>query len=464
MALEAEEHPEQSIHKFESMLKTNSVYFFDTEDFEEITHHYLNSGKIALSKKAIQIGLEQHPNSVALKLLQVEILALEEKYDAAEILLDELQNLDIHNEEIYIQRANIKSRKDNHKEAIKLLIKALQLTEGDSDIHSLLGMEYLFVEDYEKAKQSFIKCVALDASDYSALYNVIYCFDFLKDREGAIHYLNNYLEKNPYCDIAWHQLGKIHHAAKQYKKALDAFDFAIISDDAFTGAYFDKARVLEVIGRHDEAIKNYEITLTLEDPTAYAYLRIGKCYEKSGKHRLAKRYYYDAVHEDPLLDKGWLAITDFYYKLGEYPEALYHINKALSIDEENALYWKKAATINATLSHWKAADLAYQKAIHLGSHDNDLWLQWAEVLEKINESDTAICVLQQGLELYPDDIEIIFRLAQLYLKNKNNACAKTQIIKIIEIISKKVQHLGNNLDGINTVASLQKLVEDLKET
>ena len=33
------EHPEQAIRKFESMLQTDYVYFFDSEDFEEIIHH-----------------------------------------------------------------------------------------------------------------------------------------------------------------------------------------------------------------------------------------------------------------------------------------------------------------------------------------------------------------------------------------------------------------------------------------
>ncbi len=42
MALESNERPGRPIAKFESMLKTDDVYFFDAEDFEEIIHYYLN--------------------------------------------------------------------------------------------------------------------------------------------------------------------------------------------------------------------------------------------------------------------------------------------------------------------------------------------------------------------------------------------------------------------------------------
>jgi hypothetical protein len=40
-------------------------------------------------------------------------------------------------------------------------------------------MEYLFMDNLEMAKQSFIKCLEEDLDDQSALYNVVYCFEFL---------------------------------------------------------------------------------------------------------------------------------------------------------------------------------------------------------------------------------------------------------------------------------------------
>ena len=97
MALESNERPDQPVAKFESMLKTDDIYFFDAEDFEDIIHHYLNNGKIALAKKAIKIGLQQHTRSIELKLLDIEVLVFENNLDIAELLLDELQLLDGNN-------------------------------------------------------------------------------------------------------------------------------------------------------------------------------------------------------------------------------------------------------------------------------------------------------------------------------------------------------------------------------
>ena len=409
MALESNERPDKPITKFESMLKTDDVYFFDAEDFEDIVHHYLNHGKISLAKKGIKIGLQQHPASIELKLLQVEVMVFENQTEKAEALLDELQLLDHQNEEIYIQRANIYSKQDNHEGAVELLQRALSITTDSFDIYSLLGMEYLFMDNFKKAKESFMKCVEFDEQDYSSLYNVIYCFEFLEDYDGAIIYLNKYLENNPYCEVAWHQLGKQYFYKEMYTEALSAFDFAIISDDSFIGAYFEKGKVLEKLGRHKEAIENYETTISIEDPTSHAFLRIGKCYEKLKDTEMAKYYFYQTVHEDPLLDKGWLAITNLYFNIRDFEKAIYYINKALNIDGENPSYWKKCAQIHTALKNYDQADFAFKQAVDLGNYELDTWLKWADVAHSNGETISAVQILSQGREFYPDSLKLLYK-------------------------------------------------------
>ncbi len=403
-----------SLTRFESMLKTNDVLFFDSNEFENIINYYLENGKIALAKKAIKLGLAQHPSSTNLKLFKVEILVFEDKLDLADGLLSELQDLESSNEEIYIQKAQIFSKRDEHLKAIHMLELALENTLDEAEIYALIGMEYLFLEDFENAKYSFMKCLEADEEDYSALYNIMYCFDFLDQKEEAIDYLNMYLDKNPYCEVAWHQVGKQYFDLKDYQKALSAFDFAIISDDNFIGAYLEKGKVLEKLGRYNEAIENYKITLELDDPTSFAYLRIGKSFEKLGLDELALKHYKQCVHEDPLLDKGWIAITDFYIRTKNFQKALYYINKAISIDEENVLYWKRYAKINNRLKFFEEAEIGYKKSLELGNYELETWIKRCDILIDLGEFEIAVNNLNQALEFHPDSAEVEFRLAGLY--------------------------------------------------
>lgn len=403
-----------SLTRFESMLKTNSVLFFDSNEFENIIHHYLENGKIALAKKAIKLGLEQHPASINLKLFQIEVFIFEDKLDQADDLLEELNILEPLNEEIYIQKANILSKKDEHEKAIALFLQALQFAQDSTEIYAFIGMEYLFLDQFENAKIHFMKCIEQDIEDYSALYNVMYCFEFLEQHEEAIDYLTVYLDKNPYCEVAWHQLGKQYTTLKQHDKALAAYDFAIISDDLFIGAYIEKGKVLEVLKRYEEAIENYKITLALDDPTSFALLRIGHCYESLGHNDLAVQHFYKTVDEDPLLDKGWIAITKFYCKNKNYQKALFYINKAINIDVDNVIYWKLYAMINYRLDFLEEAENGYKKTLELGNYELESWLSRADILTQLGDYGMAIDNLVQAAEFYEDNAEIEYRLTGLY--------------------------------------------------
>ena len=406
-----EEDYNLSLSKFESMLKTNKVLFFDSEEFEEIILHYLDMGKATLAKKALKLGLEQHPKSTGLKLVQVEMLVYDDKLDQAEKLLNELYAIEPTNEEIFIQKANIYSKRDDHEKAVGFLKTALKYTEDFADVYNLIGMEYLFMDNLELAKENFIKCLEEDFEDQSALYNVVYCFEFLDQNLEAIEYLKTYIDRNPYSEIAWHQSGRLYYGLKDYESASTSFQLATYIDEEFVGAYMERGKALERLKNYSEAIESYNRTIELDDPTSYALLRIGKCHEKLGNKAEALKYFNKTVHEDPLLDKGWIAITDFYVRQKNYPKALYFVNKALAIDDQNRLYWKRYATINKAMDHFEEAEFGYRKAIEFGDFQLDTWLFWVDIMLIMGENNNAILTLIQASEYFPDDYEIEYRLA-----------------------------------------------------
>ena len=404
-----------SVSKFENMLKTNKICFFDSEEFENIILHYLDSGKINLSKKALKLGLDQHPNSIGLKLVQVELLVFENKLDKAEKLLNELQHIDPRNDEVYIQRANIFSKKGSHHKAIECLKVALQYTEDFADVYSLLGMEYLFIDEVLDAKEAFIKCLEHDSEDQTALYNVVYCYDFLDNHQEAIEFLEEFIDHNPYSEVAWHQLGRQYYTLKDYRKAIEAFDFACVIDENFMGAYLEKGKSYEKIKMFTQAINCYKETLQLDDPSSYVYRRMGFCYEALKNYDKALKYYLRSVHEDPLMDKSWIAIADLYLKKNDFKKALHFVNKALGIDEHNHLYWRRFAIINKDLMFLEEAELGFRKAVEHGDTFLDTWLYWSDTFRLLKDYPQAIEKLLKASDIFNDEYEIEYRLVGLYM-------------------------------------------------
>ena len=461
---QSEENQEVTVSKFESMLKTNSVFFFDSNEFENIIHHYLESGKIALAKKAIKLGLSQHPSSLNLKLFQVEILIFENKLNEADRLLSPLFEIEPNNEELYIQKANIYSKKDQHEKAIEVFKSAIKISDDCADLYSLIGMEYLFLDQFQDAKVNFIKCIELDVEDYSALYNIIYCFDFLDDTEGAIEYLNSYLDKNPYCEVAWHQLGKQYTETKELVKAVTAFDFAIISDDTFIGAYLEKAKVLEKLNRLEEAIENYKITIAIENSNPYALVKIGYCFERLGNEELALQNYYLAVEQDPALDNGWMRITKFFNSKKDYLKALFYINKAIDIDPESASYWRLYSTINERLNKLEEAERGYKKTLELGDNELNTWLSRGDILIKLGEDEAAKFNFVQALEYHPKSEELEFRLSGVCLKLNNMEAGYAHLLTGLHINSEHVFILEELFPEVYNRKAVLQLIENFKNT
>lgn len=454
-----------SLSKFESMLKTNSVYFFDSLEFEEIIHYYLDNGKHSLAKKAVQLGLEQHPTSVVLKLLRVELLIFDDELQKASQLLAELEAVEPNNEEAFIQKATIYSKRNKHIEAIATLTKALPFIEDPADIWSMIGMEYLYLDDFTNARKNFANCIDVDFEDYSSLYNIVYCFDMENNHEEAIQYLNTYLDKNPYCEVAWHQLGRQFFVLNRFEEALKAFDYAVLIDENFIGGYLEKAKTLEELERYEEAVGNYLITLELDDPTAFAYVRIGECYEKMQEFHKATQFYKKAVHEDPLLDKAWVLLTKMYQKEGDYQKASYYISKALQIDDSNPLYWRNYAEINLKLNFYEEVLKAFYTCIELGDVSLEIYVGLADVLLFLGEFNEALKVLVKAKNIFKQFAEIEYRLCGLFMLEGKETFSLLHLKNALAINSEHRNVLKELYPTVYELENIQTVIESyLKAT
>ena len=356
-----------SIIKFESMINSNKFLFFDSEEFESIIIYYLESGNSSMANKAIKMAIEQYPKNTSILLLKVEALIFENNIEEAEKIIDSLYEIDRNNSEIIIQKSRILSKRKKHSKSINLLKKISKDCEFYSDALVMIGKEYLFIDNFENAKEKFKEYIKNHQLDYAVLNNLLYCFDALGNTDNTINYLNDFLEENPYCEVAWHQLGKQYLKKELFKEALTAFDFAIISDDSFVGAYLEMGKVLEKLNKINQAIEQYEIVTKIDEPNPFALYRIACCHNKLGNIELAISYYNKTVEEDPIHDNAWMSLATSYYKQKDYLEAKNHLIKAIEIDSENIKYWELYCKINLDLNNNEEVEISFKEILSLGN-------------------------------------------------------------------------------------------------
>ncbi len=457
---EEEEEYELTLSRFEAMLKTNKVFFFDSEEFENIILYYLDTGKTNLAKKALKLGLDQHPKSTGLKLVQVEILIYEDKLDEAEKMLNELYFVEPTNEEIYIQKATIYSKRGNHHRAVEFLETALEYTDDYADVYSLIGREYIIMDNLEKAKEYFIKCLEEDRCNGSSLFNVVYCFDFLEQHEQAVAFLNKLVDRNPYNEMIWHQLGKQYFKLKEYELALRAYDYATIIDDTFIGAYTEKARSLQYLKRYDQAIESYNTALEVDqEPCAYVLFKLGSCYEELKDNKSAIKYYKKAVVTDPLFDAGWLAIVDLYHKEGNIEVALKYLSEALDIDDENFEYWKRHANLHYASGNYSQALTGYQKVIIYGVMDIEFYLLFADLCLSFGEFEKAVEALESVYEICVGNAQVEYRLAGFFYMLEDSTKAQTYLKNALTSDLEELTFFSEMFPEVYKSKSVQKIIK-----
>ena len=438
---------QSSITKFEQMLKTNHIYFFDAEEFEDIVVHYLGFGDHQLGKKALKIGLEQHPSNLELILLQSEIFILDDKFDLAIDLLDYVENIVPHNEEIALQKATISSKKGNHKDSIELLHIALERSEDPNEIWNLLGMEHLLAEEYEEAEYFFKNCIMDNPEDYPSLYNLLYCYEQLNKNKEAIQSLNEVLESYPFSEVAWHQLGKFLSKIGKTDESLSAYDFAIICDDTFSGAYIEKGKVLESIGRINEAIENYEVALSTTDPSAFVFQRIGKCHEKLDNSRLALQFYLKSINAEPSDEKSWESLINFHIQQDNLNKAKRYLKKALEINCDSIRIWIKSIDLYDKLDDKENTLESYQKIIDLGFFDIDIITGYIDLLILCKNWSKAYEISKKGLEEFPGNNDLKLRIGGccIHLDRKKEGFLFLNLDSISSNDSKKILYLFPDL-------------------
>jgi len=413
-----------SISKFESMLKTNSFLFFDSNEFEEIIIYYLDTGNISLAKKASSLALKQYPKSTSLSILQIEIFLLNNEIEKAEKIAHTIYATDPLSPEILIQKSKIYSKKKNHLKAIKILKQVCVNSDLYYEALSLIGKEYLFIDDFQNAKKIFNKCLNINKHDYSILNNILFCFDSIGNSKSTITFLNDFLETNPYCEIAWHQLGKQYAKDEMCEEALSAFDFAIICDDSFTGAYIEMAKILEKLNRINEAIEKYEISMGINGPNPFALFRLARCHDKLGNFELALSYYTQTIDQDPIHDKAWMYISLHYFNKKKFNESKNNLLKALEIDSEKIKYWELYLKISVELGLYDETELAFIEILSLGELNINTLSFLTQILIKIPHNKKLHYRLIKSIDLFPksNENEINYLLSAIYFnlsENKN---------------------------------------------
>ena len=240
------------IEDYETARAQHTSIYMDAEDLADIAEWYDRNGRFDDAAEAIDYGLKLHPGNTSLLVercyLNLDLFDLEEAKQAASEITEERPDVTILRARLLVEEGRM--------EDAELQLDTLEDKYSKENIIDVAYM-YLSAWQYDRAAE-WLSHWRWDKDD------IEYCCvmaDSLLNRKlyaEALPYYNKLIDSDPYHPQYWISAARCHVGMGEYGKAIDACDYALLSDERMGEAYGIKAYSFLELGNAEESVKCYE--------------------------------------------------------------------------------------------------------------------------------------------------------------------------------------------------------------
>lgn len=219
---------------------------------------------------------------------------------------------------------------------------------------------------------------------------------------------------------------------------------------AFTLRYLGTSRDETWLQRADVAAKQ---ALTTDDQLALAHVAQAWVLEQHGEHAQALQEISTALNLDPGNALGMYGKASLLIQAQKFDLAREVIDKALTLYPKDTPFISMLGRMHYNLGNYTEAEKLFQTVIGMTPQVAETYAQLSATLERLNRSDEALHVLQQGLQVHPD-WELYTNLGNI-LFNRGDYLGAVQAFK--NAVSENKGNPGNYLLWAN-LADAQRWV------
>lgn len=263
------------------------------------------------------------------------------------------------------------------------------------------------------------------------------------------------------------EIGKALYQQGKYHAAADTFEKTIYKDSTYVDAYNYLGLALSHIGKVEEAIKMLNKAIEIDPKCVEGYTNLGNILFESEKYPDALAFYEKAANADPnyanaFFNWGYTLdyLKNFEDAVAKYEQAIhakhdYHPYAYHNIAE---IYWKQGRYKESLTAWHKAREVYYHVKEKKSPRDyfnkaKDFQYLGDILREFLCELDQAQKIYLEGLQVEPDNINILYGLVSLYLDQKDcmlfkNEVATTNYWKAWEMYKKCEKLLDDQIESL----------------
>jgi serine/threonine protein kinase/tetratricopeptide (TPR) repeat protein len=290
-------------------------------------------------------------------------------------------------------------------------------------------------------------------------------------------------------------LGIVNRGTGKYDEALKALKRALKINPSYSNAIMELAKVYEALGQIKDAKLMYEKAIDLKPSYWAGYNSLGIFYYKQGQYNKAIAEFKKVVELTPENTRGYNNLGGLYFLLKEWENSKIMFQRSIEINPNYHAY-SNLGTLNYYDENYTESIKMYQKALELSDTDYRIWgyladsyywiselqdssyshyrqaIQLAKKQLSVNPKDYGTMVHLAGyhaqlgqkiqadsllnilIESNPGDLEIIFRIGDIYEQLGNRDLA-------LQWINKALSN-GFSLAEIERNPGLKELRSDMR--
>ena len=406
--------------QYRSAIEASNLPYLEEARFEQLITYFADEWDLDLALKTCEAAAEQHPFQGLFPWRKAQILCHLKAYEPALEAIEQALILRGWEAELFYTKLEILYHLGEHQiclEALKTLKLSRQAPLWPA-FQLLKASIFEAKNEYEQALAS-LALVLNSQPNCEAVYARIWryvemqCLDF-----EVLELLEQVLEENPYAAQAWFELGHLYQHFKQYREAVKAYDYAIITKPDFEFAYRHCVAALFELRDYEKAYCYLEEYLQYFQADTEILVQMGRCFEYREQYDKALALYEQALKLST--DKSYvfyqMGLCQIYARRSE--EALAYFQAAKAENPHNPDFYMALGEAYKTLDRPESVHHYYKKALALEPRKSEIWLGYFEFLIDEYLFDQAHDLLEQAQKFCQDTELDLAKVAVLLLEHQ----------------------------------------------
>lgn len=354
--------------QYEEAKEAGNTPYLDPYEYADLTDWYVMRQNISQAEKALEDGLSMHPDNEALLIEKCHLLLDYQRYEEAY----ELSNQIMLNgsDPAIILKGSILLQQGNAKEAEKVFAT---IQEAD-DMYNIIDICYAYLDNdmVEEATKwlDYGEGMCTDEEPFVALKADYYYH--IEENQKAIDCYNKLIDINPYSPIYWTGMARCYIALEAFDKAIEACDYALVSDENYAEPLLIKAHAFGGLANNEEAYKCYKKAFEMGGMSLEAWNDISAIYLMDHGNYQEALEVFEHIESDP--DRKTNDMVDAYraFNMGlcklefqAFEEAHQHFSKAIKLNPELIEAYLRDGLVLALLERNDETLMVWEQAVKI---------------------------------------------------------------------------------------------------